>query len=223
MKHISYLMIFLSFVLFKIPYNGIIVSLLQAQTTPHPESVDNLKREEILKSLGFKPYKYEHNPRNRDPFISLRQGQEEQEISKSEIINQTMLGPYLPLERFDVDQYQLMGIIWDTDEPRALIMDPNNQSHVVKKNDRIGLYKGYLAEIREGEIIIAEPSQQGLKVQFNIKTLTIAKKEIDKQKKQSNPRSNVNNTNTNTNTNVNTNVNNVNSTNTNNVNNTNNK
>ena len=88
-----------------------------------------------------------------------------------------------------------MGIIWDTEEPRALIMDPNNQSHVVRKNDRIGLYKGYLAEIREGEIIIAEPKQQGLKVQFNIKTLTIAKKQADNKKTESKPANNINNTN----------------------------
>ena len=57
----------------------------------------------------------------------------------------------------------------------ALIMDPNNKSHIVKKNDRIGLHKGYLAEIREGEVIIAEPKQQGLKIQYDIKTLTVQK------------------------------------------------
>ena len=112
--------------------------------------------------------------------MSLRQ-----EVKKEgeEVINQIMLGPHLPLERFDVDEYKLMGIIWDTDDPRALIMDPNNQSHVIRKNDRIGLYKGYLAEIQEGKIIIAEPIQRGLKVQYNIKTLTISKKASKKTSK----------------------------------------
>ena len=183
MKYIIYLTTFLFFVLFEMSYEGIMTSFSQAQTTPSPTSANKSKAEakisvEVIRSLGLEPYRYQHDSKNRDPFISLRQ-----EVKKKgeEIINQTMLGPYLPLERFGVDQYQLMGIIWDTDDPRALIMDPNNQSHVIRKNDRIGLRKGYLAEIREGKIIIAEPVQQGLKVQYNIKTLTISKKASKKQ------------------------------------------
>ena len=179
MKYTLYMVCFLSSILLRISDN---LTYLQAQTTPSPTSADNSKKtdpisQEVLKSLGLESYKYEHNPRNRDPFISLRQ-----ELGDSkQIVNQTVLGPYLPLERFDIDQFQLMGIIWNTDEPRALLMDPNKQSHIVKKNDRIGLYKGYLAEIREGEIIIAEPKQQGLKIQYNIKTLSITKEQAKKQ------------------------------------------
>ena len=187
MKYTIYMICFLSFVLFKITHNGIITPLLQAQqTTPPTTSADNSEEvskavpipQEVIKSLGLDPYKYQHDPRNRDPFISLRP----ETGNDGEVINQTLLGPHLPLERFDIDQFQLMGIIWDVDQPRALIMDPNKQSHIVKKNDRIGLYKGYLAEIREGEVIIAEPKQQGLKIQYNIKTLTIQKKQMNDQK-----------------------------------------
>ena len=185
MKYIFY--VILALILFKIGNGNLIIPLLQAQTTPSPTSADNSKKEEpisqeVLKSLGLEPYKYEHNPRNRDPFISLRQ-----ETGDEDSINQTMLGPYLPLERFDIDQFQLMGIIWDTDDPRALLLDPNNKSHIVRKNDRIGLYKGYLAEIREGEIIIAEPKQQGLKIQYNIKTLSIKKDQAKNQKTKNIP------------------------------------
>ena len=186
MKHVFY--VILALILLETGYGNLIIPLLQAQTPP-PKSTDTPKKEEpispaVLKSLGLESYRYENDPRNRDPFISLKQETgEDGEV----IINQTMLGPYLPLERFDIDQFQLMGIIWDTDDPRALFLDPNSQSHIVRKNDRIGLYKGHLAEIREGEVIIAEPKQQGLTIQYNIKTLSIKKDQTKSQKSKNTP------------------------------------
>lgn len=175
MKYAFYVIIFLFFSLYKITYSGVIIFLLQAQTTPSPSSStpdeEQEISQEIIESFGLQPYEYQYDPKKRDPFISLRQVK----VTDISEINQVFLGPHLPLERFAVDQFKLIGVIWDTDEPRALIMDPNNKSHIVKKNDRIGPHKGYLAEIREGEVIIAEPKQQGLKIQYDIKTLTVQK------------------------------------------------
>ena len=163
------LIILLFFLLYKVTDNGVAVSLLQAQTAPSPSNEEKKVSQEILRSFNLQPYEYRYDPNKRDPFMSLRQAQA---VDVSEV-KQVFLGPHLPLERFAVDQFKLIGIIWDTTEPRALIMDPNNKSYIVKKNDRIGLHKGHLADIREGELIIAEPKQQGLKVQYEIKTLTV--------------------------------------------------
>jgi len=82
----------------------------------------------------------------RDPFLPLSG------INDSG----TTIGPMFPLQRFDLDQLKLVGIIWDVKNPKAMIMDPNGKSYVVKANERIGRTSGYVARIREGELVIVE-------------------------------------------------------------------
>lgn len=61
-----------------------------------------------------------------------------------------------PLQRFDLASLRVIGIIWNNTSPKALILDPQNNSYVVVENDRIGNTNGYVAKIREGEIVIVE-------------------------------------------------------------------
>jgi type IV pilus assembly protein PilP len=65
-------------------------------------------------------------------------------------------GPLLPLQRFDLDDIHLIGIIWDVREPKAMFMDPNSQVHILAREDRIGKNNGFLAAIREGEVVVIE-------------------------------------------------------------------
>ena len=65
-------------------------------------------------------------------------------------------GPLWPLQRFDLEQLKLVGIIWDVTAPKAMILDPAGKGYVVKVNERIGRNNGYIARIREGEIIVVE-------------------------------------------------------------------
>ncbi len=90
---------------------------------------------------------YTYDPRGkRDPFLPF-----ERPPSSS-----VLLGPLWPLQRFDLDQLKLVGIIWDVKSPKAMILDPSGKGYVVKVNERIGRNNGYIARIREGEIIIVE-------------------------------------------------------------------
>jgi type IV pilus assembly protein PilP len=66
------------------------------------------------------------------------------------------IGPMFPLQRFDLDQLKLVGIIWDVKNPKAMILDPQGKSYVVKVNERIGRNSGYVARIREGELVVVE-------------------------------------------------------------------
>ncbi len=61
-----------------------------------------------------------------------------------------------PLQRFALEQLKIIGIIWNTSHPKALILDPAGTSYVVLENDRIGNSNGYVAKIREGEIVVVE-------------------------------------------------------------------
>lgn len=67
-----------------------------------------------------------------------------------------LLGPTFPLQKFDLDQLRLIGIIWNVRMPKAMILDPAGKGYIVKLKERIGRNNGYIARIREGEIVVVE-------------------------------------------------------------------
>ena len=67
-----------------------------------------------------------------------------------------MVLPGTPLERYDLEELKLAGIMWDVKAPKAMIVDPQGEVHVLGKDDRIGRKRGYIAVIREGEVVVVE-------------------------------------------------------------------
>lgn len=94
-------------------------------------------------------YRYEPVGK-RDPFRPYR----DSKIGIGQI--RASSHPSEPLERFDVKSLEVVAILWGNDKPRALIQDPDKQVHSVVKGQRIGKNEGFVAEIREGEVIIVE-------------------------------------------------------------------
>jgi type IV pilus assembly protein PilP len=84
-------------------------------------------------------------------------------------------GPILPLQRYDIDQLRLTGIIWDVLKPKAMVRDPAGQVHIISPNDKLGKNNGYVAVIREGEIVVVEPLQDEGRVVFSTKLMKLAK------------------------------------------------
>ena len=104
----------------------------------------NMKPSDLLSGI-IEDYTY--NPANRrDPFLPYG----------STDTDGNVLGPLFPLQKFDVDQLKLIGIIWDVKDPKAMILDPSGKGYVVKANERVGRHSGYIAKIRENEIVIVE-------------------------------------------------------------------
>ena len=97
------------------------------------------------------PFDYDTRGR-RDPFI--------QPIPDRPMEQQQVHGPLLPLQKFDLSQLRLVGIIWDVKRPKAMIKDPTGYTHLVSTNTRIGPRNGYIAVIREGEIVVVETQDQ---------------------------------------------------------------
>lgn len=92
---------------------------------------------------------YDYDPRGRrDPF-----GQPSVE---RKLVQGNPHGPLLPLQNFDLNQLRLTGIIWDVKAPKAILKDPTGNIHVVGPNAKIGPRNGYVATIREGEIVVIE-------------------------------------------------------------------
>ncbi len=68
-----------------------------------------------------------------------------------------------PAQRFDLEQLRLVGIMWDVKEPKAMFMDPDQEVLVLGRDESIGSRNGYIAAIREGEVVVVEaiPKRDG--------------------------------------------------------------
>jgi len=61
-----------------------------------------------------------------------------------------------PLERFDLSQLKLVGIIWNIKEPRALVEDSAGLGYVVKVGTPIGNNDGKIKAIGRDAIVVEE-------------------------------------------------------------------
>ncbi len=87
----------------------------------------------------------------RDPFQPFQ-------VKKS-VVSQTPQGPILPLQRFELDELKVVGIIWDVPNPKAIIQTRDSKIYYIGLNDKLGKYNGYVAAIREGEIVVIEAAE----------------------------------------------------------------
>lgn len=96
---------------------------------------------------------FDYDPRGRkDPFA--------QPVLDRPVAQGATQGPLLPLQKYELGKLKLIGIIWDVKRPRAMINDPDGKVHIVGPNTKIGVRNGYIAVIREGEIVIVETVEE---------------------------------------------------------------
>ena len=60
------------------------------------------------------------------------------------------------IRRWPLLDYQVVGVLWDVKNPKAMVKDKQGTLHVIRKNNRIGNLEGIVAEINEGEIVVME-------------------------------------------------------------------
>ena len=63
-----------------------------------------------------------------------------------------------PLERLDLGQLKIVGIVWDIKEPRAMVEDTAGLGYTVKVGTPIGSNDGKVKAIHRNQIIIEETS-----------------------------------------------------------------
>jgi type IV pilus assembly protein PilP len=61
-----------------------------------------------------------------------------------------------PLERYDLGQLRLVGIVWHVKEPTAMIEDSVGLGYIVKVGTPIGANEGKVKAIKPNEIVIEE-------------------------------------------------------------------
>jgi type IV pilus assembly protein PilP len=92
--------------------------------------------------------KYVYEPAGRrDPFLPLAQIRKP--VSESG-------QPLTPLQKFDLGQFRLIGIIIGRNEPMAMVMAPGGKSYVLKRGIKIGKNAGQVINIREDAVVIEE-------------------------------------------------------------------
>ena len=93
---------------------------------------------------------YVYNPiGKRDPFRSFL-------ASGGRIQDET---PRTPLQKYELDKYLLVGIIWGVERPRALVEDPDSVGHVMEIGTYIGKNWGKVTAITSGEVVVTEEYQ----------------------------------------------------------------
>lgn len=101
----------------------------------------------VPKETGEKPLPAPAPKLGRDPFrpMTLRAK-----------INPRPRENLSPLERFDLSQLKIVGIVWDIKEPRAMIEDPAGLGYTVKVGTPIGNNDGKVKAIYRNQIIVEE-------------------------------------------------------------------
>ena len=141
---------------------------------PGNEPMSDLNTEPVLensvsknvKTTILEPYIYD-SERRRDPF--------EPYVNVQPLESGTFQGPLLPLQRYDLDQLNLIGVLWDVKEPKAMFLDPNKKIHILGKDERIGRNSGYIAVIREGEVVVVESVMVRGELSYTTRTLKMVR------------------------------------------------
>ncbi len=63
---------------------------------------------------------------------------------------------FSPLERFEIGQLKLVGIVWDVKDPKAMVEDTTGLGYIVKVGTPIGDKEGKVKTIKPTEVVIEE-------------------------------------------------------------------
>jgi type IV pilus assembly protein PilP len=60
------------------------------------------------------------------------------------------------LQKYDIDQYKLVGIVWGNERPRALVQDPTGEGFVMEIGTYIGKNWGKVTQIQSDVVVVTE-------------------------------------------------------------------
>jgi len=102
----------------------------------------------------------------RDPFLPYAE-------YSGQGVDDSNLNNLSPSQRWDLEQLKLVGILWDVRAPKAMFMDPEKEVMVLGRDESIGKRSGYIAAIREGEVVIVEAIRKRGDIIYKTKVLRI--------------------------------------------------
>jgi type IV pilus assembly protein PilP len=109
------------------------------------------QRTGVKSSSGERPF---YNPKGKiDPFEPLFREKPTVALAKKKRKKRT---PRTPLEKIDLSQLKLVGIILASSGNRALVEESNGKGYVVKKGTYMGTNAGKVVKIEKDKVIVAE-------------------------------------------------------------------
>ena len=133
---------------------------MPAQKTPPPAPVNRPSPSQTSGILfkHTKSYVGELSNPDRDPFrkplyiLELEEKNLKPQKTESNRIDDKIEA----IRRWPLRDYRLVGVIWDVRNPKAMIVDPSNTMHLLKRNYRIGDKDGIISTISEGSITVIQ-------------------------------------------------------------------
>lgn len=61
-----------------------------------------------------------------------------------------------PLQRWDLNRFGVVAIMWEVRNPRAMVRDPDGKLYMIARSTKIGRNSGEVVAIREGEVVVVE-------------------------------------------------------------------
>lgn len=133
----------------------ILLILVMAQAAPAADN-STAQPSEAQTPDWLAPFDYSYNPRGiTDPFVPFVQSMVEEEAPERSKPQR----PLTPLEKVEVSQLDLVGIIWSLDpagSPSAMVELPDGKGFIVRKGTTVGRNQGKITAIQPGQIIILE-------------------------------------------------------------------
>ncbi len=113
----------------------------------HVAKVDEAPAEGAEQGFSGGERGYVYDPIDkRDPFRSFI-------LDRLNEIDSSAKGP---LEQFDLSQLSVNGIVWETNQQRALIMDPSGHGYIIEEGDVIGKNDGRVVAIDDNVVVVRE-------------------------------------------------------------------
>lgn len=111
----------------------------------------------------FKPYEsFSYSAAElRDPFVATID-LEEEESTKTSLLNPDSTRPKQPLEDFPLDTLGMVGILEQNENLWGLIKDPQNIVHRVQVGNYMGKNEGRITEISDSAIYLVEIVSDGI-------------------------------------------------------------
>jgi type IV pilus assembly protein PilP len=91
-----------------------------------------------------------------------------------------------PLQSVDIEMVELVAVLWDVKNPRALIRTKGGTTYTIKRDTKIGRNNGVVAGIREGEVIVLESFEEDGRPFKQYTSIKMAGKDIKKPQSSSN-------------------------------------
>lgn len=99
----------------------------------------------------LEPFFYDQT-KARDPF--------ETQGSASPLTQGQVYGPFLKVQNYKLNSFKLKGLVWNVKKPMALFLAPDGSEFRLGIKDYIGENFGYIAAIREKEVVIIQTIEE---------------------------------------------------------------